>query len=41
MDRDFGVGRYKLLSLEGISKGVLLYRTRNYIQSTGTEHDGR
>ena len=39
--REFGVGRYKLLHLEWISNGVLLYSTGNYIQSLGVEHDGR
>ena len=36
-----GVGRCKLLHLEWISNGVLLYSTRNYVQSLGLEHDGR
>ena len=31
----------KLLHLEWISNGVLLYSTRNYVQSLGLEHDGR
>ena len=35
------VGRCKLLHLGWISNEVLLYSTGNYIQSLGTEHDGR
>ena len=35
MDRDFGVGRCKLLLLEWISIEVLLYSTGNYIKSLG------
>ena len=31
MDREFGVGRYKLLHLEGISNGVPLNSTGNYV----------
>ena len=38
MDGEFGIGRCKLLHLEWISKAVLLYSTRNYIQSLGLEH---
>ena len=41
MDREFAVGRYKLLHLEWIHNEVLLYSTGNYIQSLVTEHDGR
>ena len=41
MDRVIGVGRCKLLYLEWISKEVLLYSIGNYIQSLGTELDGR
>ena len=41
MDRDFGFGRRKLLHLEWIGNEVLLYSTRNYIQSLGIDHDGR
>ena len=41
MDGEFGVGRCKLLHLEKISKEILLYRTENYIQSLGIEHDKR
>ena len=41
MDREFEVGRCKLLHLEWISNEVLLYSTGNYIQSLGVEHDGR
>ena len=41
MDREFGVGRGKLLHLEWISNKVLLYSTGTYTQSLGIEHDGR
>ena len=41
MDREFGVGRCKLLHLEWVSNGVLLYSTGNYIHSLGIEYDGR
>ena len=41
MDKEFGVGRCKLLHLEWISTEVLLYSTGNYIQSLGIDHDGR
>ena len=37
----FGVNRYKLLHLEWINNKVLLYSTGNYIQSPGTDHDGK
>ena len=36
----FGVSRFKLLPSECIYK-VLLYITRNYIQSPGINHDGK
>ena len=38
MDREFGVGRCKLLHLEWISNEVLMYSTGNYIQSLVIEH---
>ena len=38
---EFRVGRCKLLYLEEISNGVLLYNTGNNVQSLGLEHDGR
>ena len=41
MDREVGVSRCKLPHLEWTSNEVLLYRTGNYIQSLGTERDGR
>ena len=41
MDGEFGGGRCKLLHLEWISNEVLLYSTGNYIQSLGTDRDGR
>ena len=41
MDWEFGVGRCKPLHLEWINNEVLLYSTRNYIQSLGIDHDGR
>ena len=37
----FGVVRCKVLHLEWISNGVLLYSTGNYVQSLGLECDGR
>ena len=41
MDQEFGVSRCKLLHLECISDEVLLYSKGNYIQSLGTEPEGR
>ena len=41
MDGEFGVGRCKLLHLEWISNGVLLYSTGNYVYSLGLEHDAQ
>ena len=41
MDWEFGVNRCKLSHLEWINNRVLLYRTENYVQSLGVEHDGR
>ena len=41
MDGEFGVGGYKLLHLEWVSNGALLYSTGNDVQSFGLEHDGR
>ena len=41
MDKEFGVGRCKLLHLEWINNEVLLHSTGNYVQSLGIEHDGR
>ena len=41
MDGEYGLGRCKLLHLEWISNGVLLYSTGNYVQSLGLSHDGR
>ena len=35
-----GVNRYKLLHSEWMSSEILLYSTRNYIQSLVMEHDG-
>ena len=32
---EFGVSRYRLLHLEWMGNGVLLYSTGNYIQSLG------
>ena len=40
-DREFGVGRCKLLHVEWTSSEVLLYSTGHYIQFPGLEHDGR
>ena len=41
MDWEFGMSRCKLLHVEWISNEVLLSNVGNYIQSPGTEHDGR
>jgi len=41
MNREFGVGRCKLLHLERMDNGVLLYSTGNCVQSLGLGHDGR
>ena len=41
MDWEFGLRRCQLLHLKWISSEVLLYSTKNYIQSLGIEHDGR
>ena len=38
---NLGLGRCKLLHLEIISNGVLLYSTRNCVQSLVSEHDER
>ena len=35
------VSTCKLLPLEGISNGVLMYSAGNYIQSLRIDHDGR
>ena len=40
-DWEFGVSRCKLLHVEWMSKEVLQYSIRNYIQSLGIDHDGR
>ena len=39
-DYEFGVGRYKLLSIGWINNKVLLY-TRNYIQYPEINHNGK
>ena len=41
MDGEFEVRRCKLLYLEWIRNGVLLFSTENYVQSLGLELDGR
>ena len=41
MDKEFGVGRCKLLHLQWISNEVLLYSTGNYIQFFEIDHNGR
>ena len=41
MDREFGVGRCKLLHFKWISNGVLLCSTGNNVQSLGLEYNGR
>ena len=40
-DGEIGVGRYKLLHLEWICNGDLLYSIGNFVQSLRLEHDGR
>ena len=40
MDREFGDGRCKLVHLQWICNGVLLYSKGNYVQSLGIEHNG-
>ena len=41
MDWEFGINRYKVLSIEWINNKVLLYSTVNYIQSPGRNHNGK
>ena len=41
MDWEFGVKKCKVLYLECKSNEILLYSTRNYIQSLRIDHDGR
>ena len=41
MDWEFGINRCKLLYLDWISNEVLLYSTRNYIQSLVIDHNRR
>ena len=41
MDREFGVGRCKLLHLERINNGVLPSSTEYYVQALGIDHNGR
>ena len=41
MDSDFEDDRFQLLQLEWIDNEVLQYSIGNYVQSLGTEHDGR
>ena len=41
MDREFGLGRCKLLHLEQISNEVQLYSTGNRVKSLRLQHDGR
>jgi len=38
-EEEFGVSRWKLLHLEWINDKVLLYSTRNYIQSPGIDRN--
>ena len=40
MDWEFGMSRCKLLRLEWMRNEILLYSTRNCIQSLVMEHDG-
>ena len=41
MDWELRVDRCKLLHLQWISNGVLLYSTESYVQSLRVGHDGR
>ena len=41
MGRESGVSRCKLLHLEWVSNGVLLYSIGNYVHSLGLERDER
>ena len=41
MDQEFGVGRYKLLYVWWIDNKILLYSRGNYIQSPGTNYNGK
>ena len=41
VDWEFGVNRCQLLHLAWIDNKVLLYSTRNYIQSPRIDHDGK
>ena len=41
MDGEFGVNRWKLPRFGRINTKVLLYSAGNYIQSPGTDHDGK
>ena len=40
-DEEFGVGRCRLLHLEQMGDGILLYSIGNCVQSLGLEHDGK
>ena len=40
-EREFGVGRYKLLGLERMGSEVLMYSTGNHIQSLGIHRNGK
>ena len=41
MEWEFGVSRRKLLHIEWINNKGLLYRTGNYIQYPGINHNGK
>ena len=41
MVQEFGVGRYKLLYVWWIDNKILLYSRGNYIQSPGTNYNGK
>ena len=41
MDWELVVNRCKLLHLNWVYNNVLLYSTRNYIQSPGIDYDGK
>ena len=41
MNWEFGISRYKLLSIEWMNNKALLYSTGNYIQTPVINHNGK
>ena len=41
MNWEFGISKYKLLSIEWINNNALLYSTENYIQTPVINHNGK